>query len=211
MHMCDTPCGTPCVCLRKLRIPEYGEPLLTCQICKNPTRVTVCDTSGNGFVCDDYTCRTVLRTLSDILTNEDLIEPLSFYVNVTKDKTTGSFKLESAYDTAPYLPNPDLLAFMFLRQNHRLVPADHQNVVKMCFRNLNEMVSSDDLTDTIYMKFSKPLEHIECDDGSVSTFCHKWHIHCIPGGNIRMCDPIPIPFEGRHRITMEFTEAMRIV
>ena len=204
-------CGTSCGCLSKFGMPEYGEDVLTCQVCKNATRVTVCDTSGNGFVCDNDTCRTVLRSLSEILTDEVLrIKPLSFHVNVTKNATTGIFEMGSTYGTNP-LPTPDRLAFMFLGQHHLLVPADHQNVVKMCFNNLNEMVSFDDPIDTIYMGFSKPLEHIECDDGSISTFCHKWHIKCLPGGNIGMSDPIPLPFEGRHRITMEFTDMTRIV
>jgi hypothetical protein len=79
-HLHMQMCGTSCGCLSKFGMPEYGEDVLTCQVCKNATRVTVCDTSGNGFVCDNDTCRTVLRSLSEILTDEVLrIKPLSFH------------------------------------------------------------------------------------------------------------------------------------
>jgi hypothetical protein len=200
--MCD---GTICKCDTVLsEIGCNDDDFLVCQVCKRSVEVTVCDTSNNGFVCDNDMCRDVMRMVSDKLDNDVLETPSRYFeIAVAKNPNTGVFEVQTANGPCP-LFTPSHIAFMAMAQYGMLTHPEHKRIVKMCLHDPVNM-GFDNPVNTIYMRFSKPLNNIMCDDGIMRTTCHKWHIQSLRGSTMAMCQPVPIQVEGRHYITMEFT------
>jgi hypothetical protein len=210
---CTAVAGVVC-CACKTVLGDAGgdTSFLVCAICSSCAEVKVCDTSGDGFVCGDEKCKLANRSFSDILELDVLqVPPLCFVVEVSLNAATGVYELVTAKGVQQ-LRSPDDLAFNFLGQHGYLVRPGHKHVVKMSFANLTTYGTKacDDPLDTIYMEFSKPLENVTCPDG-VRTTCHKWHVQCIAGGNLKMCQPVPLRASGRHRVMLEFSEMERII
>lgn len=200
-----------CGCKTVLGLGEEYETPIVCQICKCTGVLTVCDTNSDGFVCGKEDCKYILRLQGDLLGIDVFrIKPIDLIIEVVKSPMTGEFMMKTSTGVEP-LDTPARFAFKLLDYYQQLVRPDHKYVVKMTFADLTNMRSYDDPIDTIYIEFKKPIQQIVGDDGEINSYCFKWYVTCIPGGNISMCEDIPVKLEGRHLITLDITDMTRIV
>ena len=202
-------CVAPCTCTTKICLGDEIQAPLVCAICKSPTKLTVCDTNSDGFVCGNEDCKYMNRMLGDMLDMEVIrIIPIDFIISIVRDPLTGKLQIK---DSDENLPTPEELAFNFLEQHDLLVRPDHQQVITMSFQDLTHPRNYDGPIDTIYLKTTKPLEYSVGKEGSTNSYCHKWKCTCLPGGNLKMCSKIPVKTDGRCRIMMEFCDMQRIL
>ena len=197
-----------CGCKTSLELSENLDTPLVCAICKCNGKLHVCETNSDGFICGSEECKYMMRMLGDMMGMDILrIEPIDFIIKIVRNMETGAFMINN---TGKELPSPDELAFSFLEQHDLLVRPDHDQVIEMCFHDLTHTRNQDDPIETIFIKTSKPLQYIVATDGSTNTYCQKWQFTCIPGGNVKMCKKIPVHAEGPCRITMIFSDMVRI-
>ena len=177
---------------------------LVCQICKCMGTLTICDTNIDGFVCKNEACKHAVQTLGDVLGMDFIrMKPVNMFIEVVRNIVTGELELQTV-DGKEHLPTSVCLLFQYMQQHDIFVRPGHKHVIKMTFTN-------NDSLDTICIEVKKPLEYVVGEDGATTTFCDKWYFQKIPGGNLLIRQTIPIEVEGRHMITLDFTDMERIL